>query len=175
MAAVCAHEHCVYMRDTTCTSHALLMTTCCCCQQQLADDMVQQAKGLLGIDLLSGRQAVKLSIGLAHVLTVEVHLLHDHGRYRLAQCKCRGCESVCLMSVCYSSMQAAGLVPWQKADWLGFRPAQGKKRMEQRRCRAAVSILDDAYRLLNGLADREEAEHTTAATAALQSRVGIPS
>jgi hypothetical protein len=45
------------------------------CKQELAKQMLQQADELLGIDLLSGRQSVKLSIGLAHVLTLEVHLL----------------------------------------------------------------------------------------------------
>lgn len=34
--------------------------------------MLQQANELLAIDLLSGRQLVKLSIGVAHVLTLEV-------------------------------------------------------------------------------------------------------
>lgn len=43
--------------------------------------------------------------------------------------------------------------------------------MEQRRFDAAVSILDDAYRLLNGLAQGEDTEHAKAAVAAMQSRV----
>jgi hypothetical protein len=53
----------------------------------------------------------------------------------------------------------------------GFESAQGEKRMEQRRFDAAVSILDDAYRLLNGLAQGEDTEHAKAAIAAMQSRV----
>ena len=43
--------------------------------QELATQMLQQANELLAIDLLSGRQVVKLSIGLAHVLTLEVFVL----------------------------------------------------------------------------------------------------
>lgn len=53
----------------------------------------------------------------------------------------------------------------------GFKSTQGEKRMEQRRFDAAVSILDDAYRLLNGLAQGEDTEHAKAAVAAMQSRV----
>ena len=54
---------------------------------------------------------------------------------------------------------------------VGFESTQGEKRMEQRRFEAAVSILDDAYRLLNGLAQGEDTEHAKAAIAAMQSRV----
>jgi len=42
--------------------------------QEMADDMLQRANELAGNELLSGRQAVKLSVGLAHVLVVEVRL-----------------------------------------------------------------------------------------------------
>lgn len=41
--------------------------------QELADEMLQRANELAGIELLSGRQAVKLSIQLAHVLVLEVN------------------------------------------------------------------------------------------------------
>jgi hypothetical protein len=44
--------------------------------------------------------------------------------------------------------------------------------MEQRRFDAAISILDDTYRLLNGLASSEGIEHAKTAVTAMQSRVG---
>jgi hypothetical protein len=49
-----------------------LIAAAAAAQQELAKQMLQQANELLAIDLLSGRQLVKLSIGLAHALTLEV-------------------------------------------------------------------------------------------------------
>ena len=82
---------------------------------------------------------------------------------------------ICVHTCIYSVTARCRLLHFyrgQNADLHGLRPAQGQQRMEQRRFSAAVSILDDAYRLLSGIADREQAEHTKAATAATQSRVG---
>jgi hypothetical protein len=49
--------------------------TAAAAKQELAKQMLQQANELLTIDLLSSRQLVKLAIGLAHVLTLEVLVL----------------------------------------------------------------------------------------------------
>lgn len=58
---------CAHCRSLDLTAAAAAAAT-----QELAKQMLQQANELLAIDLLSGRQVVKLSIGLAHVLTLEV-------------------------------------------------------------------------------------------------------
>ena len=138
--------------------------------------MLQQANELLGIDLLSGRQAVKLSISLAHVLTLEVQSLTQNVRTTASMCLAqrhsvagqvmwRWVAHKLQVAATFSSRLGIGLT------CLLLNMVQGEKRMKQRRFDAAVSILDDAYRLLNGLADSDDTEHAKAAVASMQSRV----
>lgn len=44
--------------------------------QELADEMLHKANELAGNELLSGRHAVKLIMGLAHILVVEERRSH---------------------------------------------------------------------------------------------------